>query len=91
MRGVKFFGVLAIACAFTGCMTLENRRDLYTADFDRWPVSRSATSSVQTTSAPTAITPPPIRTRKTPPEVKPIPNEPEETPNLPEPLPPPPP
>lgn len=88
IRGVKFLGVLALACAFASCMTLENRRDLYTADFDLWPVSRPATASVQTT---TTTPSPPIKTRKTAPEVKPIPNEPEETPNLPEPLPPPPP
>jgi hypothetical protein len=91
MRGVKWFGLIGIASLLAGCMTLENRRDLYTADFDRSPLSwpsvqntTSASSSVSTTQ------PKPVTAHKAAPEVKPIPDEPEESPNLPGPLPTPP-
>lgn len=86
-RAVKFLAALGIVFVFSGCFTLENRRDLYTADFDRTPVhtTTTTTTAVQATTT-TRVATPPVTTRKTAPEVKPIPSDPEEA-NLPPPLP----
>jgi ABC-type uncharacterized transport system auxiliary subunit len=89
IAAVKCFAALAFGLALSGCMTLENRRDLYTADFDRSPVHRTTTTATTVQATTTATETQPVKTRKTAPEVKPIPNEPEETPSLPPPLPPP--
>ena len=84
---VKSIGAIALLLGLSACMTLENRRDLYSADFDRWPVR--STTTVQTRVPASTRKTQHIKTRKTAPELKPIPNEPEETSSLPSPLPPP--